>query len=942
MKTRMYQCVVFVFSLFYLTVPTDTLYGQPGSVQSAEESRYQQLFNTIRNTHDLSFPDWGPYTKKYIGLSHIADVQQGIRFDLSVFPGFYRRKVDVPNTFFESGYHPWEASPDLNYFSFRHELEWKDQVYADISYSRIDDQARLIRMECVNQTAEEQSMALHFMASLHFPSLKPYAPDDPLYPAKVVSPYKVNWVRAVDYVRIITSDHEPQKNLVYDGHKYKEVRDHGFVTGAGVGQGFGRHQGDQASYAFSVVEKINDAVLLFRYRMKKENSIKLVLSGVLSAELACTGTDDFSTLTVPAGAIDQGQYDLTITSHGGSPIELDGFCLVPQAQVQHISFQKIKWQPVPEISPGPVANSRIIKYADIDSYYGIMWFTDDYQVREFFCRDLDVYFRRMANEHVLTKFQGEGEGHYTNVFMRPIRLHPRSAKTLYGLACTGSREQVTLILQKQAGNLAGFEKIYREQREKLVDQSSSTDGSRFTFSMDRMAATLLTNVVFPVYTQKSYIRHSTPGRWWDCLYTWDSGFIGLGLLELDTQRAIESLNAYTTPPGDQSAFIHHGSPVPVQMSLFLELWNRTQSQELLRYFYPRLQQYYRFIAGHDGSSTTRVLKSNLTKTWDYFYNSGGWDDLPPQKYVHDHGLEATVAPIISAAHCIRSAKILKMAAQELGLPNDAAAYDADIRMFSTAIQRNAWDEQTGYFGYVVHNEKGEPVQLLRTAQGENLNKTFDGCYPLFAGICTPQQTQRIMEHLSSDGQIWSPIGLSAVDQSAGYYLKDGYWNGAVWLSHQWFFWKTMLDLGEEAFAHKIALTALEVWKNEVETSYNCMEHFIIETGRGAGWHQFGGLSAPVLSWFASYYRPGHITTGYNVWLKNYRFNDDCSALTAEWIHASDSKEGHSTILVCMNPQYHYDVQYNGKKTAVQVYDAGSLAVTINNADAKGSLRIVRR
>ena len=211
MKTRMYQCVVFVFSLFYLTVPTDTLYGQPGSVQSAEESRYQQLFNTIRNTHDLSFPDWGPYTKKYIGLSHIADVQQGIRFDLSVFPGFYRRKVDVPNTFFESGYHPWEASPDLNYFSFRHELEWKDQVYADISYSRIDDQARLIRMECVNQTAEEQSMALHFMASLHFPSLKPYAPDDPLYPAKVVSPYKVNWVRAVDYVRIITFDHEPQK-----------------------------------------------------------------------------------------------------------------------------------------------------------------------------------------------------------------------------------------------------------------------------------------------------------------------------------------------------------------------------------------------------------------------------------------------------------------------------------------------------------------------------------------------------------------------------------------------------------------------------------------------------------------------------------------------------------------------------------------------------------
>ncbi len=939
MKIRIQPCVVLIFSLMSIT---DVLFAQYGSVQDIEETQYRQLFSAIQNTHDLSFPDWGPYTKKYIGLSHIADIKQGIRFDLSVFPGFYRRKVDVPNAFFESGYHPWEASPDLNYFSFRHELEWKDQVYADISYSKMDEHSRLIRMECVNQTAEEQSVVLHFMASLHFPSLKPYAPDTPLFPARIVAPYKVNWMRAIDYKQIKTSDNEPQKTLVYDGHKYKEVRDHGFVTGAGVGQGFGHNQGDQVAYVYSMDEKINDAVLLFRYRMKKGESCKMTTSGDIHAELDCIGTDDFSTLTVKIGSVEKGKHEVIFTSNSKSPIELDGFCIVPQTDVQQISFQKIQWQPVPEIGQGPTANSRILKYADIAGYYGIMWFTDDYQVREFFCRDLDTYFRRMANEHVLTKFRGEGEGHYTNVFMRPIRLHSRSKKIVYGVACNGSLEQVTEILSKQSGALSGFENIYRQQRSKLVELSTNTDGSRFTFSLDRMAATLLTNVVFPVYTQKSYIRHSAPGRWWDCLYTWDSGFIGLGLLELDTQRAIESLNAYTTPPGDQSAFIHHGSPVPVQMSLFLELWNRTQSQELLRYFYPRMKQYYRFMAGHDGSSTTRVLKSNLTKTWDYFYNSGGWDDLPPQKYVHDKGLESTVAPIISSSHCIRSAKILKMAALELGLTDDVKAYESDIRMFSDAIQRNAWDEQAGYFGYVVHNEKGEPLQLLRTDRIENFNKTFDGCYPLFAGICTAKQRERILKHLSSEGEIWSPIGLSAVDQSAGYYLKDGYWNGAVWLSHQWFFWKTMLDLGEVEFAHKIAMTALEVWKKEVETSYHCMEHFIIETGRGAGWHQFGGLSAPVLSWFSSYYRPGRITTGYNIWLKNYRFNKDFSKLNAKWVQAADQPDGNATILACMNPQYQYDVQYNGKKVNVKVYAPGSLAISIDHADSKGDLRIVRK
>ena len=39
----------------------------------------------------------------------------------------------------------------------------------------------------------------------------------------------------------------------------------------------------------------------------------------------------------------------------------------------------------------------------------------------------------------------------------------------------------------------------------------------------------------------------------------------------------------------------------------------------------------------------------------------------------------------------------------------------------------------------------------------------------------------------------------AVDMSASSYRDDGYWNGAVWFSHQWFFWKTMLDLGEDVY-----------------------------------------------------------------------------------------------------------------------------------------------
>ncbi len=69
-----------------------------------------------------------------------------------------------------------------------------------------------------------------------------------------------------------------------------------------------------------------------------------------------------------------------------------------------------------------------------------------------------------------------------------------------------------------------------------------------------------------------------------------------------------------------------------------------------------------------------------------------------------------------------------------------------------------------------------------------------------------------------------------MDQSAPYYRHDGYWNGAVWMPHQWFLWKTMLDLGQADFAFKIAQTALDLWKSEVDESYECFEHFLIESG----------------------------------------------------------------------------------------------------------------
>ena len=85
---------------------------------------------------------------------------------------------------------------------------------------------------------------------------------------------------------------------------------------------------------------------------------------------------------------------------------------------------------------------------------------------------------------------------------------------------------------------------------------------------------------------------------------------------------------------------------------------------------------------------------------------------------------------------------------------------------------------------------------------------MDGASPLFAGACTEPQKELLWQKLQSPEHLWCACGLSTVDQSAPYYRRAGYWNGAVWMPYQWMFFKSALDAGLADFAYRIADTAL--------------------------------------------------------------------------------------------------------------------------------------
>lgn len=894
---------------------------------------------------DLSLSDWGPYSKKYFGVSHIADGKRGISFDFSIFPWLNSKDSKLPSVLTPANTHPWEAASNLDYYTLRMEMIWKDQLYCDLSFVKAGENSRQIRMEIVNQSTKAQMLSLHTLSQLSYPPLN-WGSYEPLQQAEVLLPDDALWVHALDYADLKFATPRPTDNLVPEGYLRGEERGQDSVSGSVLGQQFGRQAGDIVEYHLQLQQALKKASLVLRYIGNKGEVVGYRVTGAVTAEFTLHGTGRYETVVVPVGPLAAGSTTLAFVSKGGSPLKLNGFAIVAAEYEDKIQFKAMPWQRDPIVDTETVPGGVILGYSDIENCYGILLAKPLAQTRKLTWMQLDDVFgpsdslmrdRRVAkpSEHR----GGDPDCVFVNAAVEGLTIPPLTKVILYGVLATGSKQEVERSLKTFQLDAATNDPHFQAVRKTASIPTVTSAGKEYLFSQKLMSAVTLTSLVYPIYTQRQYIRHNTQGRCWDSIYTWDSGFMGLGLLELDPQRAVDLLNSYTLKPGAQSAFLSHGTPLPTHIYLFHELWNRTQSEELLTYFYPRLLQYYQFLAGRLGSSTTRKHKERLVCTWDYWYSTGGWDDYPPQLFIHDKKLVSVTAPAVSSSYLIRCAKILRMAALALGRKSDLAQYDQDMAELSSALQNYSWDKKSGYYGYVLHDDAGNPTGILRHSSGANFNMGLDGVSPLVAGICNAEQEKALLERIFSPEQMWTEAGITSVSKSAPYYSPDGYWNGNVWLAHQWFLWKTMLDLGRGDLAVRIAETGLKTWKRSTDRTYQCYEHFRDKDGMGAGWPQFPTLSSPVLPWFTSMYSPGRLTAGFDVWIESCQFDAAFHSLDARLTSAGSAGRPFS-LLATMAPGGEYKVFWNGNPVTAKKLQDGLLQIELTR-QGSGRLSIQR-
>lgn len=891
-------------------------------------------------------PDWGPYSKKYMGVSRIIRKAPipGARFDCVVHPMLANTNQPAPNVTFPASYHVWEAAPDLSCFAYRVELEWKDQVYADVSFSKIDEHTRLIRTEYVNNTEFNQNCVLNYYLAVEYP-WKQYV--------KISSDGAFTWKKMVEYDSMEYQTPRTWDHLMPDGLHKGEFFDPLFTDGHGFGErrmnfrirqnfdAFGKEAGDRVDVS---IQADNDYdCLYFRYRTTEDQDgvFTLTVTGedktlYMSRQLTLPVAEKLSFAEVPLKLEKNQKIRIALVSEGKGGVEFDivalGYGKTP------VRAEVVKPEFVPDCER--VENGYLLKYCQVSEQPGFLPLTDKVRIRQIPTGTLeDALISRLSQadpsfDHVTETFTSafkekhSDDGFYQNFIVHSIFIPSGQRHVEYALIGDGQQKRMTAEEAEAA---------YRAARQAIKPLGYNQDGSAYELSNRILQATLLTNVVYPIYRHGEWIKHHTPGKRWDCLYTWDSGFIGMGLLECEPGLAEYVLDLYLSRPENSDfAFLMHGSPVPVQAYLYLELLQRSGDKTKLFSWYPRMKRYYSYLAGKDEGSVTDPFKSRMTTTFDYFYNCSGMDDLPPQVAMYRQKKASDCAPALTTSQLIRMAKILKMVAGEQGLSEDVKMYEEDIALRSSALKTCAWDEESGYFGYVVHDEQKNPVGVFKTDKGENLSKGMDGIYPLIAGICTKEQEEKLLGHIFSEKEMFSKVGISAVDMSASYYEPNGYWNGNVWFSHQWFIWKTMFDLGKMDEAYRIAKTALDSWKKEVDHSYYTFEMLNIATERGGWFHQFGGLAAPLNIWADAYYKPGTVTCGFDVWIHEQSY--DQSSDTLKLTVTSYAERDTGLLAVTKGTRKGSgEAWLNGERIPVSNRTDGALEIVIPAGTLRGSI-----
>jgi len=231
--------------------------------------------------------------------------------------------------------------------------------------------------------------------------------------------------------------------------------------------------------------------------------------------------------------------------------------------------------------------------------------------------------------------------------------------------------------------------------------------------------------------------------------------------------------------------------------------------------------YNAYKVNHAWFVNTRDSDSDGLCEWER--TDSGWDTSPRW----DNG---AVEALDLACWMQLDAMLLARMARIIGEDAEAQVYEEEAQNLAQRIRNEFWDEKDGFF-YDMEIENGEFVRVKTPA-------TF---VPLFTGVASQAQAERVASHLNNPDIFATPYGLPSAAPEFSEYDPEDYWRGPVWIVTNAFAIWGLERYGFDEEAQKLKAKTLTMME-QFDSTY---EYYNSQTGEGIG--------APDFMWSAAFY-----------------------------------------------------------------------------------------
>ena len=183
-------------------------------------------------------------------------------------------------------------------------------------------------------------------------------------------------------------------------------------------------------------------------------------------------------------------------------------------------------------------------------------------------------------------------------------------------------------------------------------------------------------------------------------------------------------------------------------------------------------------------------------------------------------------------------------ARALGDQDGGSVWDKKASALADSINRIMWDPVTGFYYHV--DKTGHDFSFH--APDDLKRKEIIGFLPMWAGIATPEQAQRLVQHLTNPSEFWRTYGVPSLSADDPYYDPTGYWNGPVWVQWQYLVFRGLLRYGYHAEARALAEKVSNAMIHELRTHHWFWELYSPDA-EWAGWNKtyvWAGIIARML------------------------------------------------------------------------------------------------